>query len=102
MKITKAFLERIQSNDPTLPKLLSFAYEKLTIADIKALAEALRENTYFTALDLSGTELNDEGVILIAKLPIITSLVIAGNNISEHGILVLAQNKIITSLDIFL
>lgn len=97
MPIDKIILERITSNDPMLTEL-NLSYHQLTTADFQGLVDALGQNPYLRALDVSGNPINLKCAELLANIPLLTSLVAAHCQINDPIVQALAQNTTMTSM----
>jgi Ran GTPase-activating protein (RanGAP) involved in mRNA processing and transport len=89
MPILEKTLRHLTEKDPTLTVLNLSRHYPLSIADMQALANALRGNPYIAKLVLCEDGIEDEGARILSEvLPTMSSLVeldVSVNNIGDKG-----------------
>lgn len=66
MPISKRLLKKIRGNHPDL-KTVDLSHKILDLRDVRKLTSALKENLTITEIDLSKTQIGDEGAKILAE-----------------------------------
>lgn len=91
MPINPEFLARLAAKDPSATKMELQPGRGITLAEIKQLVEAAKDNTYFNTLILVDQGIDDDIAVALSDLQNIEILTLEANRITDIGVKALAK-----------